>query len=408
MTRPIATRTNHDHFGFYEVGPYKTYSKIEAIEISARTGIDLRWNFNCSTFDNFDWKTEPPGDLSFWYAERAQQIREKYDYIVLMYSGGADSWNMLKAFVDNNIYIDEIAHYIVHEGTPATLDDHWNAEVLQTSYPNAKRLIETNPIYKTTVQRVIDGGLHVLKKITTVNPLEYFYQESAYFFGTWGATLAEIRHSLPAYQQLIDKKQTVCFVWGYDKPLVSVDESNKFRIKFSEYSSATIVKPKHQFENRQDKFDEAFYWTPDLPEMICKQAHVIRRYVENIHLENADGIFVKKIQKKEFNYNISFTRSGQLLMLTTDGIHALIYPGWNPASVVATKPSSPILTDKDLWWYKDTNDKTTAWYTRGLIELRQHIKKIHPKWWFEYRTDPADPKSLKAGIKMCENFYELN
>jgi len=46
--------------------------------------------------------------LDFLYALRARQLREKYDYLVLYFSGGADSTNILKTFIDNNIFLDEI------------------------------------------------------------------------------------------------------------------------------------------------------------------------------------------------------------------------------------------------------------------------------------------------------------
>ena len=40
--------------------------------------------------------------------ERAQQLRDCYNYIILSYSGGHDSQTILNTFVNNNIYIDEI------------------------------------------------------------------------------------------------------------------------------------------------------------------------------------------------------------------------------------------------------------------------------------------------------------
>lgn len=407
MTRPIATRPNHDHFGFYEVGPYKTYSKIEAIEISARTGIDLRWNFNNGAFRHFDWKTEPVEDLSYWYAERAKQIREKYDYIVLMYSGGADSWNMLKAFVDNGIFVDEIAHYIVKDNTTLSSEADHNHEVFVTSYPTAQRLIETNPVYKNTVHRVVDGGEHVIKKISSANPLEYFYQEGTFYFGTWGTTFSDIRYLVPEYQKLMDKKQNVCFVWGYEKPGLVVDQ-HKFKIKFSESAGSMCVKPRDQIENRQDKFDEAFYWSPDLPELTCKQAHILKRYVEKCTIADVDNYNIRVSTKENEGYGVRFMLNNQRYHMTNHGVHRLIYPGWDTTTIVCEKPSSPVLSSKDAWWFKDTNSKTTSWYTSGVMHLRNHIKKIHPKWWFDYRTDPNDPRTLRSGIKQCEIFYDLN
>jgi len=168
------------------------------------------------------------------------------------------------------------------------------------------------------------------------------------------------------------------------------------------------VKPKHQFENRQDKFDEAFYWSPDMPEIPVKQAHLLKKYVEKLQYTDVDNFFVKKISEPPITYHINFVRNNQLLMLTADAIHKLIYPGWDINSVVASKPSSPTLSDKDQWWFRDLNDKRTSWYVRGILDLKQRIKKIHPKWWFEHRFDPANPGSFRAGITPCRNSYDIN
>ena len=98
--------SNKDRYGFYTVGDHKTYSKLEAIELSGKFKKPVEWKFNQVEFENFNWTVEPPGSLEFWYKQRAQEIRNKYDYIVIWYSGGADSHNVLMSFVRNNIFVD--------------------------------------------------------------------------------------------------------------------------------------------------------------------------------------------------------------------------------------------------------------------------------------------------------------
>ena len=102
----MTPNSNSDRYGFYTAGSFKTYSKLEAIEHTKITGQPVEWNFNRATFEQYDWTQEPPGSLEFWYGERARQIRERYDYIVLWFSGGADSHNALMSFVKNNIFVD--------------------------------------------------------------------------------------------------------------------------------------------------------------------------------------------------------------------------------------------------------------------------------------------------------------
>ena len=54
------------------------------------------------------WKIEPTETLETLYKLRAQEIRDTYDYVILCFSGGSDSLNVLETFYYNNIHIDEI------------------------------------------------------------------------------------------------------------------------------------------------------------------------------------------------------------------------------------------------------------------------------------------------------------
>jgi hypothetical protein len=54
------------------------------------------------------WNIEPTKTLKQLYKERAQEIRDNYEYVIVCYSGGNDSSNVLESFYYNNIHIDEI------------------------------------------------------------------------------------------------------------------------------------------------------------------------------------------------------------------------------------------------------------------------------------------------------------
>ena len=72
-----------DKFGFYKVGDKSTYSKLEAIEWSKKDNKNFEWVFNDNVYSSIDWKIEPQKDLWSMYKERAIQIRNSYDYVVL-------------------------------------------------------------------------------------------------------------------------------------------------------------------------------------------------------------------------------------------------------------------------------------------------------------------------------------
>ena len=60
------------------------------------------------TFDNYDWTVEPTESWDEICKQRAQQIRDEYDYIAISYGGGSDCHHILETFLRNNIKFDEI------------------------------------------------------------------------------------------------------------------------------------------------------------------------------------------------------------------------------------------------------------------------------------------------------------
>ena len=90
--------------GFWSVGNnFVTTNKVEAIQEANRRNLHIEWNFNQDILDKVDWFQEPQVDLYELYKQRALQIREKFDYLVLLFSGGSDSVCILKTFLENNI-----------------------------------------------------------------------------------------------------------------------------------------------------------------------------------------------------------------------------------------------------------------------------------------------------------------
>ena len=94
----------------------------------AKTGIHPHWDFNESVFSSYDWTVEPNESIADLYRQRAQQLRDKYDYIVLMFSGGADSTTVLRSFLDNDIKLDEAVSYMSYDAT-GNKDHFFNAEI---------------------------------------------------------------------------------------------------------------------------------------------------------------------------------------------------------------------------------------------------------------------------------------
>ena len=106
-------RTQHSPTGCWVVVDSTGYkkpfaNKITALQYATANKQDVGFYFYNTVWDNFDKSILGKTSLTYLYAERARQLRDKYDYLVLHYSGGSDSHNILHTFLTNNIKLDEV------------------------------------------------------------------------------------------------------------------------------------------------------------------------------------------------------------------------------------------------------------------------------------------------------------
>ena len=94
--------------GYYLVGNEIYYNKIQALVYASKKNLKLRWFFNEDIFVKYPWYIEPETSLRELYRQRAQQLRDQYDYIRLELSGGSDSTTVAYSFLLNGIHLDEV------------------------------------------------------------------------------------------------------------------------------------------------------------------------------------------------------------------------------------------------------------------------------------------------------------
>lgn len=404
--------SNKDRYGFYTVGDRKTYSKLEAIEYSAQSKLPVEWHYNQDSYTSINWSQEPPGSLDFWYEQRARQIRDQYDYIVLWFSGGADSHNILQTFVRNNIFIDEIAQYTNMEAAHEDKSTFFHEELAKTSIPITQALIENNPTYKNTKHRLVDithMEIDLLQDYQT--RWDHFYRANSYLSPVT-LTRYQMRQSVPDYADIINQGRRLCFIWGIEKPVVTQQGTDWF-VKFKDGLDHG-VSAYAQMLNRPGEYDEYFYWGADFPMLPCKQAHVIKNYCEKFNPMHCDGKHVvegKVSRSPHLSLHdtaglpaVFFTHSTKTYTLTIGGMHRLIYRDWMPDAVVAKKPFSTTWPQRDEWlWTGNAPDLGQNYYARGFAWLRNHMKNIAPEQWKEI----GGTKLLNGGFKDMYNSYKL-
>jgi hypothetical protein len=374
-----------DQFGFYQVGNRRFYSKIEAITEHDRLGLPIRWNFNDEVYSSYNWQVEPAETLEELYRQQAQRIRDQYDYVVLWFSGGADSSNILNSFINNNIKLDEVASCINYEATKSRYD--WlNGEIFNVADPKVQHARLTQPELKHTV---VDFSQFSIDYFTNKeSKFDWFYYVNFHMCPN-AVSRVDIKLSQAHWRDMIAAGKRVGFIHGIDKPLVHQHKSNYYFNFIDLIDSA--ISAQTQILNRAWDFNELFYWSADAAKIVIKQSHVIKRYMKLATpatpyiTTDAKSAVYKIINDKKY-------------YLTLDGIHRLIYPDWYPV-LYQVKPPSAIFSPRDTWFFNlpDNDPAKYSWRT-GL----DHMWQIVPNKW---KKDPTD---LGQGIQtMPSKVYNL-
>ena len=328
-----------DKFGFYKVGDKSTYSKLEAIEWSKKDNKNFEWVFNDNVYSSIDWKIEPQKDLWSMYKERAIQIRNNYDYVVLWYSGGSDSHNMLLAWIEAGCKIDEIATTWNYEAT-GDKQNHYNAEITNVVLPDIQVLKDKGVKFKFRIVDISNISLNLFEDwkrdfeynvnfhMSINNPAKHLF-----------------RDKIKDYKNLIESGKKVCFVWGKEKPNVYFD--NKYYFVFCD-NIDNCVGPYVQKNYYRGWYDELFYWSPDYPELAIKAAHVIKNYCE---LSNERDNFSTHVKYKRNGYSKKFN-----MYLCDNIVKTLLYPKWSNDIFCNGKAGSFIYSKRDLWFLTSNLD----------------------------------------------------
>jgi len=365
-----------DKFGFYQVGNRKTFSKFEALEWSKQSNVEVSWIFNDEAFSRFDWFTEPDIDLWELYKQRARQIRDKYDYCVLWYSGGSDSHNILMSWLDAGCKVDEIA-VTWNYGLTGNLQNHQNAEIVNVVLPDVKKLKNSGYDFKFRLIEIPDVALKFFEN--TKNNHEYFFNYNIQL-SSIGKQL--IRDEVDDYKKLIDGGKKVCFVWGKDKPYV-YNQNNKFYCTFAD-TIDDVVGPYSQQRRSQGWYDELFYWTSDMPSLPIKMAHVVKNYLK--FAEDKSNFMNQPYLLNDSNYSPSLN-----MFLKAEKIKELLYPKWSNNIFCNGKSPRRILGLRDEWISKlDISKKETmSSVISNIFSLTEQTKPTamkpfySKKYWLE-------------------------
>jgi hypothetical protein len=311
--------------GHYTVGDSWFYSNRDALEAGHRTGQPVAWHYYDDVWAQAHsaghWRNQSLKEL---YYARARQIREQYDYVAVMFSGGWDSRNIIESFSAQGLRIDDIIVFTTQElenSTPFNNlnPDNWYGEIKYHAVPYAERYAHEHP--GTGVIRI--EWLDRVAK--SYQDAEQVFKDSrpkpGVFFGRWLSVATDAQ-----LQRRIGNRRAALML-GLDKPCV-MQNGNNYQGFFPE----GLIR-NYTYCTRGNGFPdnviwEPFYWTPDLPEL------AIRGWYELIDLCKQDSVIARahnQATSENDRAELKFSRYVQ------DTMRRHLYPGFDAGAWQADK-----------------------------------------------------------------------
>lgn len=360
ISNPLLIPETQNKTGCWVVGTQSFSKKIDALRHATNTHeevsfyfYDSIWEGVLSKFRNLN--NNSPALLPNLYKARAQMIRDKYDHLVLYFSGGSDSYNILHTFLSNNIKLDEI---VVRWSRLLIDGKFYTPNVSDTSGRNGAS--EWNFAIKPVLDKLRIS--HPEIKITIIDPMDSINVDSI-SLKKIETRIIDVNLSRPAPISTLRRvndnhfstslKKNTGNIFGIEKPKFRVN-GNKLFFYFIDlpFDQSVTDDPSDQCES--------FYWNPDFPLLLLEQCNRVAAFL--------------KINKQYIDLFKSDTKSINANTLRERLVASIIYKhSWNPNTFQADKPNED-RSDWYFWLYESAElDKLRNNLHRGMLNLTDDI-----------------------------------
>lgn len=263
----------------WRVGDQLFENKWLAVEY-AKANPTLEYNAYCmdNVWDNIDWTVEPDETVEELQKQRAIELREKYDTIVLCYGGGTDCHTLLQTFIKYKIPLDYICVWYVgsNPNTKWNLDTQISIKYLSD---NKDKLMGAKILYDRKLDNYEGNSIFNHKPGNNISKTNY--QLVMYHIGY--ESTVKIRHP-DIYENVL---KNGCILTGGNKPFVYKDEDGYYSL-FCDLDD----------ESWGESNLEMFYIGS--AKLIIKQSHLAKKWLINnpqfagtnkIYKTNQNGVF---------------------------------------------------------------------------------------------------------------------
>jgi len=362
---PVQTR-----YGYYQVGDQQITNKIQALKLATDTQQHVTWHWSDQVWQGADWLNEPATDVYELYRMRARQIRERYDYVIINYSGGSDSQTLVDAFLDAGCHIDEIVtmwnrKYVKSINHNASCTDVRNleAEFDLATAPGLERIRQRSPCTRITYRDICDSVLTVFNQADGESWLDLTTEHlNPGYMTRWSAT------SETDQLRTLDRGLNSVIVSGADKPKICIRDDGGYYLYFVDILVNNACGSTNLPEYDNINY-ELFYWSPDLPEISVKQAHMVRRWFE------ANPVL---------KYLLTWPNNSQGNRTAYEKIiKSIIYPKYDFYTFQVDKPTSTVTCEWDDWFFREhANTRAHHNWMQGIHWVEQNIDSRFLKYDF--------------------------
>jgi hypothetical protein len=364
--------------GYWRVGDKKFLNKFESLLESKEKKLVVDYVYFDHIWENFDRSKLGQKQLKELYLERALQLRQKYDYLILYFSGGADSYNVLRTFLDNDIFLDEICvkwcESVFNSNTTIYKPNTNN----QTAYNYLSEWdYAIKPVLETVSQKFPKIKIQIVdwfkdRKLIgseeTFKKVNHWHDIEVTSLAVWS----------PSEKIMIEKGKTVGSIYGIDKPVVYFHQNHYYMV-FSD-AAITMGTP-----NDINVFGtEYFYYSPSFPELAFEMANVVAKKFQT------DKKLQDYLISSDKRNNLSFLQEAH--QFQQKYLRNILYDNWTDR-FQTLKPIMPNRSDKHNWIYRIEELRP---FRNNYEDMRKlHLNKLQGSMYLGYTTDKNIPSDYK-------------
>lgn len=346
--------------GYYVVADQAYSSKLSAYAAALPNDWMPHWNYHEEAFNQVNWTQEPTETLDQLYYQRALDIRVKYDYVFLSYSGGADSHNVALSFFKNGLHIDQLASrsssesYLSNNNIDAK---NMGKESLLAAMPQAEKLKQ----YSNNVNfKIINWGEAIIKawKQTDSSSIRIEDQSSLQ------ASLL-VKRKYHEFVPLIERYNNPVMLFGIDKPYI-------YRIKGKFYMAFMDLPVSAQMLNEVTMDPNnpftllPYYWHPDAEKLLRKQAHIVVNWFK------ANPQFMPLLNFP--HRNATNTPPKERDQTYDEIVNRLVYPNYDPTVWQTKKNMGQAFIEEEHWWQ---NHRDSSSVQKWFNMLKEHSSTVY-------------------------------